>query len=173
VLNLAKLVQLAKLVPQEEFLEKCPDPVFVAMGVLEAQEIRARCGATTEVKVSKPATHNPRRQHPLAGQVFVLPVSSKESGSIIFGRERPADILVPDDTVSILHCMIEWSEGRVTITDPGSTNGTQVNLLPLREKRPVALLNEDIVTIGPHSFQYFLPDGFYQVLCGMNRPSLR
>ena len=169
-LNFAALLKLAKQMSADTFRQKYKDPVFVAMGVLEAEEIRAHRGSTTEVQVVKPAVHNPLKRHPLAGRVFVIPVSSKPSGSLIFGREKPADILVPDETVSVLHCVVQWDDNEVSITDAGSTNGTQVNLHPLRPQRPVELLNEDIVTIGPHSFQFFLPLPFHQVLCGLGRP---
>lgn len=143
----------------------------MAMGVLDTEEIHARGGATTELCVSKPATHNPKMRHPLAGRIFAIPLHSKPSGSLVFGRERPADILVPEETVSNRHCVISWDNQEVTITDLGSTNRTLINLRPLRPNRPKELLNEDIITVGRHSFQYFLPQALYRILTVLASPT--
>lgn len=153
-----------------DFLRAHPDPVLVAMGVLDTEEIRARCGSTTELCVSKPATHNPQARHPLAGWAFVIPVSSQPKGSVVFGREPPADIVVPEETVSIRHCALSWDGAELIIADLGSTNGTLVNLRPLRPSRPMELLNEDIITVGRHSFQFFRPQQFHAMLQVLTTP---
>lgn len=164
VLALKDFVQAARSLSRVDFLKAHPDPVLLAMGVLDTEEIRARCGSTTELCVSKPATHNPQAKHPLAGWAFVVPVSSQPKGWIVFGREPPADIVVPEETVSIRHCALSWEKREMIIADLGSTNGTLVNLRPLRPSRPLELLNEDIITVGRHSFQFFLPPQFHAML---------
>ncbi len=169
--TIGDFLKAAKVMSRGAFLKTFTEPILIAMGVLETEEIRARCGRTTELHVSRPATHNPRKKHPLAGRVFPIPIASKPSGSLLFGREEPADVIVPDETVSFRHCLISWDDLEVTITDLGSTNGTLVNLRPLRAQRPTELLNEDIITVGRHSFQYFLPSQFHRVLQALSLPT--
>ncbi|KAK9851683.1 hypothetical protein WJX84_011809 [Apatococcus fuscideae] len=50
-----------------------------------------------------------------------------EKGLYELGREEPADIVVPIPTVSSRHAMIRTEDGRVTVTDLNSTNGTYLN----------------------------------------------
>lgn len=163
-LTLDGFLEDAKSLSRNSFLARYGDPLLVAMGVLDIEDIRSRCGATTEMHVAKPATHNPQKPHPLAGKVFPVPLSSSAHGSLVFGRQPPADIVVPDETVSQMHCIVSWDNLETTITDQNSTNGTLVNLKSLVPNRPVELLNEDIITIGMHSFQYYLPGHFFRVL---------
>ena len=163
-------VEHARAMSRSEYLKGYPDPVLLAMGVLKTEEIRARCGSTTEMSVSKPATHSTRETHPLAGRLFFIPIASRPAGSLFFGREEPADIVVPDETVSTRHCVISWDDGTVNLTDAGSTNGTLVNLQPLRPNRPAELLNEDIITVGRHSFQFYLAFHFHRVLESLAMP---
>lgn len=170
VLNLHALVEEARNIARGAFLKKYRDPLLLAMGVLDTEEIRARCGSTTELSVSQPATHTPKEIHPLAGHVILIPITSTSTGSLVFGREEPADILVPDETVSVRHTIIIWEGPQVSITDAGSTNGTLVNLRALRANRPTQLINEDIITVGRHSFQFYLPNHFFRVLEGLATP---
>jgi hypothetical protein len=163
-LTLKDFILAARSLSRADFLKANPDPLLVAMGVLDTEEIRAKCGSTTELCVSKPATHNPQAKHPLVGRVFIVPLSSWPSGSIVFGREPPSDVVLADDTVSIRHCAVRWDGTDVTVADLGSTNGTLVNLRPVRPSRPVELLNEDIITVGRHSFQFFLPQQLHTML---------
>ncbi len=169
-LTLPQLVTETKSMTRADFLKTHRNPLIVAMGVLNTEEIRARCGSTTELSVAKPATHNPKVPHPLAGRVYFIPSSSRPSGSLLFGREEPADIVIPDETISTRHCAVTWDSQEVSIADVGSTNGTLVNLRPLRSNRPTELLNEDIITVGRHSFQYYLPVHFFRVLEGLGAP---
>jgi hypothetical protein len=167
---LKDFVLAVRSLSRADFLRANPDPVLIAMGVLDIEEIRARCGSTTELCVAKPATHNPQARHPLAGWAFIVPLSSQAKGSIVFGREPPADVVVPDETVSIRHCALSWEGPELIIADLGSTNGTLVNLRPLRPSRPMELLNEDIITVGRHSFQFFLTPQFHAMLQVLTTP---
>jgi DNA-binding NtrC family response regulator len=47
--------------------------------------------------------------------------------AIIIGRVPPADLVVPDSSLSRLHARVRLLEGEVLIEDLGSTNGTWIN----------------------------------------------
>ena len=167
---LEELVLVANRVRLARFLELHPDPVLVAMGVLKIEELRARVGSTVRVSVAQPAEHSPTEVHPLAGKVFIIPRSSRPSGELVVGRESPAEVIVPDETVSSRHCALRWDNDDMTLVDLGSTNGTLVNLKTVRANVPTELFNEDIITLGCHSFQYYLPAPFYHALITLGAP---
>ena len=79
------------------------------------------------------------------------------AGLNLVGREA-ADVLLPDKTVSRQHARLEVSEaGVVTVSDLGSTNGTQVNGATLTPHVPRALLNGDQVRFGSVGAEIRLP----------------
>lgn len=72
-------------------------------------------------------------------------VISVESPTLI-GRSREADITLDDPFISDRHVRFDRMENRIVIEDLGSTNGTQVNGLPVTGRR--VLDRGDIVRIG-------------------------
>ena len=62
------------------------------------------------------------------------------------GRERDNDLILTDPRVSRYHALIELTEGRWTIRDLGSANGTLVNGQPISDPHP--LEPNDRVTVG-------------------------
>ena len=169
-MTLGHFVQVASRLGMEAFTRRFREPVLVAMGVLEAAEIMARCGSTLGVRIASPMTYDRKVVHPLAGRVFRVPVESAPTGGVVIGRGEPAEIIVPDETVSIRHCHIGWAAEDVWAADLGSTNGTFVNLKPLKPEVSTRLHNEDVLTVGRHSFQYYLPRHFFRVLEGLATP---
>lgn len=169
-MTLGRFVHLATRLGREDFLRRFREPVLVAMGVLETSELEARCGATTGVRIATPMSYDRAVVHPLAGRVFRVPTESAGAGEIVLGRVAPADVVVPDETISIRHCSVLWQDRHLSVVDHGSTNGTLVNLKPARPGVPLPLHNEDILTVGRHSFQAYVPLTFYFVLEGLSQP---
>ena len=56
------------------------------------------------------------------------------SGRHVFGRDASCDFTVSSDTVSSQHARLELLDGRLTVTDLGSSNGTFVNGERIRER---------------------------------------
>lgn len=101
---------------------------------------------------------------PDAGGVHLL-----HGGRISIGRSADADVPLDDPDVSRLHCAVTVADdGRVTVTDLGSTNGTTVDGTPVAG-RPVRLptgallrLGESTLRLSPGTRQPALattPDG--------------
>ncbi|MFE9258242.1 FtsK/SpoIIIE domain-containing protein [Streptomyces sp. NPDC006879] len=64
---------------------------------------------------------------PDAGGVHLL-----HGGQIHIGRSADADVPLDDPDVSRLHCVVTLGDdGRVTVADPGSTNGTTLDGVPV------------------------------------------
>jgi len=55
--------------------------------------------------------------------------------STTIGRDTTSQLCIPDHLISRRHCAVELSEGRCTLRDLGSSNGTYVNGMPVRERR--------------------------------------
>ena len=73
----------------------------------------------------------------------------------IIGRDRRAEISIPDKRLSRRHAVIQYSPDLgFSLTDLGSTNGTYVN--GETAKRPVTLQDGDRIRLGSLSFIFFL-----------------
>lgn len=89
----------------------------------------------------------PARLHviagPDAGGVHLL-----HGGQIRIGRSAEADVPLDDPDVSRLHCAVTVSEdGRVSVADLGSTNGTSLDGTDVRD-RPVRLVPGALLRLG-------------------------
>ncbi len=77
------------------------------------------------------------------GNAYPIP----ESG-LHLGRER-GDVLFPEDGyVSGLHCRIAWQNGKVFLTDLGSSNGSFARL-----QKEAALVENDVLLMGQQLFR--------------------
>ncbi len=80
---------------------------------------------------------------PDAGGVHLL-----HGGQIRVGRSAQADVPLDDPDVSRLHCAVTLDpDGRVTVTDLGSTNGTTVDGRAISD-RPVRLPSGSLLRVG-------------------------
>lgn len=71
------------------------------------------------------------------------------AGTMTIGRRPPSDHVIAEDPyVSGRHASITASDGKLEITDLGSTNGTFVNGQRLAPNTPIALAAGDEVAIG-------------------------
>lgn len=80
------------------------------------------------------------RRGPNAGSRFAL-----SEGTTTIGRHPDSDIFLDDVTVSRRHAEVRLVDGRFTVTDAGSLNGTYLNRERIEE---AALQNGDELQIG-------------------------
>lgn len=66
--------------------------------------------------------------------------------SVVLGRSPEADIVIEDPYASEFHLRLNSKEGRLVLSDLGSTNGTYVN--GRRVSTPVDLSRGDAVQVG-------------------------
>lgn len=66
--------------------------------------------------------------------------------AVVLGRSPEADIVIEDPYASEFHLRLNTKEGRLVLSDLGSTNGTYVN--GRRVSTPVDLRRGDAVQIG-------------------------
>jgi pSer/pThr/pTyr-binding forkhead associated (FHA) protein len=85
----------------------------------------------------------------------------RPGAKLVVGRERPdSDAVLPLGTVSGRHALFEMDEdGRLFVTDLGSSNGTDVDGRPLEPDVPFELDVGDVVTLGdPHLARFRLAE---------------
>ncbi len=70
---------------------------------------------------------------------------------------REGDIALPDPRVSRRHAVITLEEGRITLEDVGSTNGTTVNGQPVAPGQPIGLHEGDAVAFGGFEARVSMP----------------
>jgi serine phosphatase RsbU (regulator of sigma subunit) len=58
--------------------------------------------------------------------------------NLVVGRQKPADIVIPDQNVSRNHCRVGLVLGQLVVTDLGSSNGTLVSGKRITDRRRVA-----------------------------------
>jgi diguanylate cyclase (GGDEF)-like protein len=82
---------------------------------------------------------------------------------MIIGRDPAADISVSDQGISRKHAKITKDQGKVYITDSGSSNGTFINDKKIEPQKPSPLAKEDMIKLG-NTILKFLPAGELEIL---------
>ena len=72
-------------------------------------------------------------------------------GELLIGRSSQAHLQVDHESVSRRHARVTTTDGRVTITDLGSTNGTYVNDEPMESTE---LSDGDLIKVGRTILKY-------------------
>jgi diguanylate cyclase (GGDEF)-like protein len=79
------------------------------------------------------------------------------------GRDPSADISVADQSISRKHAKVSKADGKVTLTDLGSSNGTFINDRKVAQGESIVLAKEDMIKLGNSIFKY-LPAGELEIL---------
>ena len=79
------------------------------------------------------------------------------------GRDPSADISVADQGISRKHAKLTKEDGKVRLTDLGSSNGTFINDKKINSGDSVLLAKEDMIKLGNTIFK-FLPAGEIEIL---------
>ncbi|MDX6314344.1 MAG: hypothetical protein QOF44_3808 [Streptomyces sp.] len=125
------------------------DPATAVLGVPPLVD-----GAVLSLHAPADQHSGPRPGEPSAARLHVVGgpdaggVHLLQGGQARIGRSADADVALDDPDVSRLHCAVSVdSEGQVTVTDLGSTNGTKVGARPVGD-RPAPLPPGALLRIG-------------------------
>ncbi|MEU1187724.1 FHA domain-containing protein [Streptomyces sp. NPDC005859] len=115
-------------------------------------------GAPADPEPHPEVDEAPARLHvvagPDAGGVHLL-----HGGQVRVGRSADADVPLDDPDVSRLHCAVTLSsDGRVTVADLGSTNGTTLDGARVQD-RPVRLAPGALLRVGESALRLAPPGG--------------
>jgi hypothetical protein len=70
---------------------------------------------------------------------------------LVIGRLPDCAVVIADQNVSRRHAEVRRRGGAVVLVDLGSTNGTRINGVPVREQR---LVDGDDITVGTTTFRF-------------------
>jgi hypothetical protein len=150
----------------EDFLETYRDPMLIGVGILDAALLCHRDHRHSTLALGIESVTDPQQtRHHLMG--LIIPITSKDGVAWVrlsIGRTEHSDLTIDDPAVSEVHGYIKRRGGGLVLGDLGSTNGTKVNGIPLKPPQVHDLDDEDILTFGRCSFQYFSPAALYAYL---------
>lgn len=93
------------------------------------------------------------RHADLSSESFLAPVIKRDGANsfsfISIGRSRNNDIVVNANSVSKSHAFIEHRDGRYTITDAGSRNGTMIDGRPVERRVAAELRMGALIQLSP------------------------
>lgn len=129
-------------------------------------------GEKTTVLKDEPETLRKELQKAKEQEACLIIIRGKPQGhrffltqdQMIIGRDPAADIVVGDQSISRKHAKVTKEEGKVTLTDLGSINGTYVNDKKIDPSIPILLAKEDMVKLGNSIILKFLPAGELEIL---------
>jgi len=84
------------------------------------------------------------------------------SAGVRIGRDADNDLVIPDYSISKVHCEFQRFEGYMTVTDLGSHNGTIVSGKSLFSHEPHRIANEDEIVLGRYKFEFLDATTFVQ-----------
>lgn len=168
VRTVSQLIATSYTLTLSEFLDTYRDPMFIGVGILDAMLLKHKDTRHNTLSLGLEAVEAAEGQatrHHLMGFVVRLAGPEEVWDRLAIGRTKENDIVVDDPAVSEYHAYIKrYDDGRFVLGDLGSTNGTQVNGAPLKAPQTHILIDEDIVTLGRCSFQFFTPKALYDYL---------
>jgi diguanylate cyclase (GGDEF)-like protein len=77
-----------------------------------------------------------------------------DQAELSIGRDESCDLVVPMDDVSRHHCRVRMRDGRATLADLDSTNGTFVNDREVPPGTEFALRSGDLIRLGSAIFKF-------------------
>jgi len=165
--SFADLLKLASECGMDEFGGVIDCPYLVATGTLagklESGEVTKESGFL-KLPSGNPA-HTLGGKNPLAGQVVAVRKLMRDDPSRIYvGRASGNDLVIDDRSISSRHAWFERQGEALVLADAGSRNGTFVNLAKCPKGEMQAVKDEDVVTFGRVSFQFFNPEALYFAL---------
>ena len=150
----------------DAFLETYGDPILIGVGILDATLLSHRDNRHSTLALGIESIDDPHQtRHHLMG--IIIPIVSKDGlpwTRLSIGRTEHSALTIDDPAVSEVHGYIKRRTDGLIIGDLGSTNGTKVNGIPLKPPQVHELDDEDIITLGRCSFQYFSPTALYEYL---------
>lgn len=167
-LTFAELLRIARSTSAEDFVRKLDCPFLVATGALGGAVRPGRETKETGVlHLDGSPSHSVGSKHPMAGRIVAVRKrkgSVRDPARITVGRAADNDLVIDDRSVSAHHAHFERQGELLFVIDAGSRNGTCVNLARLEAGQPCAVKDEDVVTFGRVSFQFFTPLPLYYAL---------
>jgi pSer/pThr/pTyr-binding forkhead associated (FHA) protein len=109
----------------------------------------------------------------LAGRVWPIKRGGGQRGdaSIRVGRTTESDVVIPEYSLSRVHCAFKYVLNGLTVFDCGSTNGTQVNGQLLEAQKPARIKSGVELILGRFKFEFLSNEIFLNRIRELVGPS--
>jgi len=164
--TVGELIAKCYTVSLEEFLTIYSEPMLIGVGILDSMLLQHKDNRHSTLALGLEAAGDPHQtRHHLMGTIVTIGSTDGSSWTrLSIGRTEHSDIRIDDPAVSEVHGYIKQRDDELVIGDLGSTNGTKINGIPLKPPQVHILEEEDILTFGRCSFQFFTPRILYEYL---------
>ena len=119
--------------------------------VIHEKKIKFKDSIVDKERIVEPETTN-ISLYVTSGNGLSKSIEMRMYKSLIIGRDKMCDLSFNDSMMSRQHFVIEENDGIYTIMNLSSTNGTNVNGVPLTEKRKLEI--GDVITAGNEKFVF-------------------
>ncbi len=153
-------------IPLPEEPEPLPESATGEISEEEAEEPEDS-GETFEEEKKEEEIPEQRAEEPAGREVYLTRIGMAEEvtyritikGQISIGRSpQKADCVFPEDPqLSGLHCILADCDGDLVLCDQNSTNGTQVNGIPISQ--PYVLKCDDVIRMGSSDYRIHWTEG--------------
>jgi hypothetical protein len=165
--TVGELIASCYTISLDEYLKIYTDPLLIGVGILDSRLLQQRDHRHSTLALSlTPAEgdDNLTRHHLMGYLISITDPKGESWVRLALGRTAENDIVIDDPAVSEFHGYVKRRDEDYVLGDLGSTNGTKVNGRPLKAPQTHVLRDEDIITFGRCSFQYFTPVALYDYL---------
>lgn len=161
-------VGLIKQLDRDAFIERIQVPLL--LNEVASKRTSFAPGETKHASVHEAPGGGslPERLVNRAAELQVHPIRRRVAegpNRVMLGRAGDCDVVIGDETVSMLQSVFQFDpDGRCTIEDMETTNGTLLNGTPLTFGSPTTLKDGDSLAMGDTKLVFFTPQGLYDLL---------
>ncbi|MBN2498256.1 MAG: FHA domain-containing protein [Deltaproteobacteria bacterium] len=164
-------IDLIRQLDRGSFTKRVRAPLLIVEPKKKKKRASFAAGATKHASVDGTDPHGstlPSRLLQQAHELIVHEIRrkvSEGSGRVMLGRAADCDVVIGDETVSMLQSVFLFdADGRCTIEDMETTNGTLLNGTPLAFGAPTGLKDGDSLIMGDTRLLFFYPQGLYDLM---------
>jgi hypothetical protein len=163
-----------RLLGRLQFRMNYTSPVIIGLGVageLVEQGPGTPRDATLKTIAVSDSHEDLLETESLAGRIWAIRATSRSGDPAIrVGRSAENDIVIPEYSLSRVHCCFKWGfGGQLTIYDLGSTNGTWIDHGRLNDKRGQKLKGEEELVLGRYRFRFLANKAFIDYVNGYSQ----
>ncbi len=151
---------------EQEFARFIVHPALAGLGVCKGELLEKIKGATSRLDLNEDGG----LMFDMHMREIIFPLIRKGEDNpykahvLRVGRSNDCDVVLADYSISEFHVLLRFSEGRASLIDMRSSNGTEVNGMLLQPREVIELNDGDEVRLGRLLFAFLHPEALHQRL---------
>lgn len=143
-----EVVLAAQELEKSEFLRRYPHPFLAIRIDIDEEAAEFKTIAASIDMLEQTPTPSPEGSNTESVAALVKRPGANQFSFITIGRTSNNDVVIGLNSVSKCHAVIHPSDGKYTLSDAGSKNGTAFNGAQLDRNQRVALTSGDVFTLS-------------------------